>query len=59
MLEPQAQEAIRNWFTTPVGGSTPFARLQVALTAAIPTVTWTPKTVKRAIASFIIDEPEE
>jgi hypothetical protein len=58
VLEAQAKNALRNWFTTPVSGLTPFARLQTALTTAIPTVTWNTTNVKRAIAAFIADEPE-
>lgn len=57
-LEEEVKTALRDWFTTPVGGSTPFARLQAALTTAIPTVTWTATNVKRAVAAFIADEPE-
>lgn len=57
-LEEQAKTALRDWFTTPVGGSTPFARLQAALTTAIPTVTWNATNVKKAVAAFIADETE-
>lgn len=60
VLEPQVQDALRTWFTTPVGGSAPFARLVAHLDIALPIMGgWTPRKVKRAIASFILDEPEE
>lgn len=59
VLEPQAQDALRTWFTTPVGGSTPLARLRAHLDATVPIPGgWTLRKVRRALRSFIEDEAE-
>jgi hypothetical protein len=59
VLEGQAQGHIRNWFTTPIGGSSPLARLITYLNTNMPIAGgWNAVKVKKALASFIIDEPE-
>lgn len=58
-LEAEAQAAIRTWFTTPISGTTPFNRLRTYLDTNRPIPGgWTARKVRRAIASFILDEPE-
>lgn len=58
-LEAEAQAAIRTWFTTPIAGTSPLARLRNHLDTARPIAGgWTNRKVVRAIASFVIDEPE-
>jgi hypothetical protein len=58
-LEAEAQAAIRTWFTTPIGGTSPLNRLIAHLDTERPiTGGWNATKVKRALASFIIDEPE-
>jgi len=56
-LEAEAQSAIRTWFTTPIGGQTPFARLRTYLDTARPiSGGWTREKVLRVIRSFAEDE---
>lgn len=58
-LEAEAQAAIRTWFITPIGGTSPLNRLLSHLNTARPIPGgWTARKVRRTIASFIVDEPE-
>lgn len=59
VLEPDVQNHIRTWFTTPIGGTSPFVRLRDYLDINRPIPGgWTAAKVKRAVMSFIADEPE-
>lgn len=58
-LEAEARAAIRTWFTTPIGGTSPLNRLRAYLDSVRPIPGgWTARKVRRALASFITDEPE-
>jgi hypothetical protein len=59
VLEGQAQDHLRTWFTTPIAGSSPFARLLSYMNTNMPIPGgWNAAKIKKAMASFIIDEPE-
>lgn len=59
VLEDQAQGHLRDWFTTPIAGSSPLARLLVYMNNNMPIAGgWNAAKIKKAMASFINDEPE-